>query len=70
MLTYITIGTNDLQRAVAFYDAIFNVLGYSRLPAWTEDWAMWGDENNPDEGFSFCNHSMMYNRIYGNLKIL
>ncbi|HHT2691564.1 TPA: VOC family protein, partial [Enterobacter asburiae] len=54
MLTYITIGTNDLQRAVAFYDAIFNVLGYSRLPAWTEDWAMWGDENNPDEGFSFC----------------
>ena len=50
MLTYITIGTNDLQRAVAFYDAIFNVLGYSRLPAWTEDWAMWGDEKNPDEG--------------------
>ncbi|BEK74207.1 VOC family protein [Enterobacter asburiae] len=54
MLTYITIGTNDLQRAAAFYDAIFNVLGYSRVPAWTEDWAMWGDENNPDEGFSFC----------------
>ncbi|MBL5910567.1 VOC family protein [Enterobacter asburiae] len=54
MLTYITIGTNELQRAVAFYDAIFSVLGYSRLPAWTEDWAMWGDENNPDEGFSFC----------------
>ena len=54
MLTYITIGTNDLQRAAAFYDAIFNVLGYSRLPAWTEDWAMWGDEKNPDEGFSFC----------------
>ena len=54
MLTYITIGTNDLQRAAAFYDAIFKVLGYSRLPAWTKDWAMWGDENNPDEGFSFC----------------
>ena len=54
MLTYITIGTNDLQRAAAFYDAIFNVLGYSRVPAWTEDWAMWGDENNPEEGFSFC----------------
>jgi catechol 2,3-dioxygenase-like lactoylglutathione lyase family enzyme len=52
MLTYITIGTNDLQRAAAFYDAIFNVLGYSRLPAWTEDWAMWGDENNPDEGLA------------------
>ena len=54
MLTYTTIGTNDLQRAAAFYDAIFKVLGYSRLPAWTENWAMWGDENHPDEGFSFC----------------
>ena len=54
MLTYITIGTNDLQRAAAFYDAIFKVLGYSRLPAWTKDWAMWGGENKPDEGFSFC----------------
>lgn len=47
-------GTNDLQRSEDFYDAIFNVLGYSRQPAWTEGWAMWGDDNNPDEGFSFC----------------
>ncbi|TBO73891.1 VOC family protein, partial [Klebsiella quasipneumoniae subsp. similipneumoniae] len=47
MLAYITIGTNDFQRSVDFYDAIFNVLGYSRLPAWTESWAMWGDKNNP-----------------------
>lgn len=43
MLAYITIGTNDFQRAVNFYDAIFNVLGYSRLPAWTDSWAMWGN---------------------------
>lgn len=54
MLTYITMGTNDLQRSVDFYDAIFNVLGYSRQPAWTEGWAMWGEDNNPDEGFSLC----------------
>ena len=54
MLAYITIGTNHFQRSVNFYDAVFNVLGYSRLPAWTEGWAMWGDENNPGEGFSFC----------------
>lgn len=54
MLTYITMGTNDLQRSEDFYDAIFNVLGYSRQPAWTEGWAMWGEDNNPDEGFSFC----------------
>lgn len=54
MLSYITIGTNNFQRAVDFYDAVFNVLGYSRLRAWTEDWAVWGDANNPDETFSFC----------------
>ncbi|WP_437891265.1 VOC family protein [Phytobacter sp. V91] len=54
MLTYITIGTNNFQRAANFYDAVFKVLGYVRLPAWSEDWAMWGDENNPDEGFCFC----------------
>ena len=42
MLPYITIGTNNFQRSVDFYDAIFKVLGYSRLPAWTESWAMWG----------------------------
>ncbi len=27
MLAYITIGTNNFQRAVDFYDAIFKVLG-------------------------------------------
>ncbi|CAH3495251.1 hypothetical protein AI2719V1_1926, partial [Enterobacter cloacae] len=54
VLAYITIGTNDFQRAVNFYDAIFNVLGYSRLPAWTDSWAMWGNENHPDDEFSFC----------------
>lgn len=54
MLTYITIGTNDLERCVKFYDAVFKVPGYSRLPAWTEGWAMWGDENDRDEMFTFC----------------
>ena len=54
MLAYITIGTNDFQRAVNLYDAIFNVLGYSRLPARTDSWAMWGNENHPDDEFSFC----------------
>ena len=54
MLTYITLGTNDFQRSVDFYDAILTVLGCSRLPAWTEGWAMWGDENTPDEEFRFC----------------
>lgn len=42
MLTYITIGTNDLQRSVDFDDAVFKALDDSRLPARTEGWAMWG----------------------------
>lgn len=48
MLSYIPPGTKNFQRAADFYDAVFNVPGYSRLPAWTEDRAMWGDKNNPD----------------------
>lgn len=54
MLAYITTGTNNFQRSVDFYNALFDVLGYERQPAWTEGWAMWGKGKNPDEGFSFC----------------
>ncbi len=31
MIGYTTIGTNDLQRAMAFYDALFSSVGISRL---------------------------------------
>ena len=31
MIGYITVGTNDLLRATAFYDKLFDVLGGSRL---------------------------------------
>ncbi|MEM1413179.1 MAG: VOC family protein [Pseudomonadota bacterium] len=31
MIGYVTVGTNDLQRAVAFYDALFAELGGSRF---------------------------------------
>lgn len=31
MIGYITLGTNDLPRAAAFYDALFAPLGYKRL---------------------------------------
>lgn len=31
MLNYITVGTNDLARAGAFYDAVLGALGYARL---------------------------------------
>ncbi|MFN3824220.1 MAG: VOC family protein [Pseudorhodobacter sp.] len=52
MLLYTTVGTNDLPRAVAFYDAIFDVLGHARLPDWADGWAAWGEDY--DAGFSFC----------------
>lgn len=52
MLMYTTIGTNNLDRMVTFYDAIFAELGVSRIPSWAEGWATWGEPLG--EGFSFC----------------
>ncbi len=52
MLIYITVGTENLERAEVFYDAIFAVLKQPRQPAWTEGWASWG--GNLERGFSFC----------------
>jgi len=52
MLLYTTLGTNDLPRAVVFYDAVFAVLGHARLPDWADGWAAWGQDY--DKGFSFC----------------
>lgn len=31
MIGYITVGTNDIQRAAAFYDKLFDAMGGSRL---------------------------------------
>lgn len=52
MLLYTTLGTNDLTRAIRFYEAIFTVLGQPRLPDWADGWAGWGKDY--DAGFSFC----------------
>jgi catechol 2,3-dioxygenase-like lactoylglutathione lyase family enzyme len=46
MFTYITLGTNNLSRAITFYDALLAPLGLSRCVTqgeedWT-DWAGWG----------------------------
>jgi catechol 2,3-dioxygenase-like lactoylglutathione lyase family enzyme len=32
VLSHITLGTNDKQRAAGFYDAVLGVLGFTRLP--------------------------------------
>ncbi len=41
MIAYTTVGTNDLARASAFYDALFAPLGYQRLLA-SERGVAWG----------------------------
>jgi catechol 2,3-dioxygenase-like lactoylglutathione lyase family enzyme len=46
MFTYITLGTNNLARAVRFYDATMATLGWRRCdtrdePDW-DDWVGWG----------------------------
>ena len=45
MIGYVTIGTNDLGRAVAFYDKVLSELGASRLYA-TDRMAAWGTSKN------------------------
>lgn len=54
MILYTTVGTNDLPRAIRFYDAIFTALGQARLPAWAEGWAGWGKDYDSGYGFWVC----------------
>lgn len=38
MISYTTLGTNDMQRSIAFYDAVFATIGGTRTdtsPTWT-----------------------------------
>ncbi len=51
MLSYITIGINNFQRAVDSGRG-FKFLAYSRLRVRAEDSAVWGDENKPDEALA------------------
>ena len=41
MFSHITIGTGDLARAVAFYDAALAPLGIERVPSKYGTWAAW-----------------------------
>ena len=46
MFTYVSLGTNDLDRATRFYDAVLEPLGLKRCDTWGEpnwdDWVGWG----------------------------
>jgi catechol 2,3-dioxygenase-like lactoylglutathione lyase family enzyme len=42
MFTHVTVGTNDLARARAFYDAVLGPLGYKRLKDLGDRGSCWG----------------------------
>ena len=50
MISYTTLGTNDMDRAIAFYDAVFATIGGERAttsPTWT------GYQKRGDRGMFF-----------------
>ena len=54
MLLYVTLGTNDLARAVRFYDPVMAALGVARAPDWTEGWAGWGSSYDNGTSIWLC----------------
>ena len=50
MFSHLTIGTHDLARAVAFYDAVLAPLGIERVSSQYENWAAW---QRPGEAAKF-----------------
>lgn len=43
MIGYTSLGTADLARSVAFYDALFDELGAKQVMAF-DDFIVWGDD--------------------------
>ena len=41
MFSHVTIGTNNITRAVVFYDAVLAPLGIDRVPSKYPNWAAW-----------------------------
>jgi catechol 2,3-dioxygenase-like lactoylglutathione lyase family enzyme len=50
MFSHLTVGTHDLVRAAAFYDAVLSPLGIERVPGKYENWAAW---QRPGEAAKF-----------------
>jgi catechol 2,3-dioxygenase-like lactoylglutathione lyase family enzyme len=43
MATHVAVGTNDLAKALAFYDAVRTPLGYKRLKDLEDRGSCWGE---------------------------
>ncbi|WP_273692365.1 VOC family protein [Ketogulonicigenium vulgare] len=52
MLSYTTVGTNNMPEAIRFYSAIFEVLDQLPRPGWTNEWVSWGSQLK--DGYAFC----------------
>jgi catechol 2,3-dioxygenase-like lactoylglutathione lyase family enzyme len=52
MIGYVTVGTNDMPRAAAFYDALFGAIGAARMME-MERYIAWGVAQDKP-GFSIC----------------
>lgn len=53
MISYITIGTDDLEKAMAFYDPVFATLGHGKL--WVQGtWAGYGPEGDDHGTILLC----------------
>lgn len=51
MIGYVTLGTADIARGAAFYDAVAKVLGFGRMMD-EETFIAWGDFEGPGAGLS------------------
>jgi catechol 2,3-dioxygenase-like lactoylglutathione lyase family enzyme len=43
MIGYVTVGTNDLEKAVAYYDALFGSVGIGRIMEQPDYFIVWGE---------------------------
>ena len=50
MIGYTSVGTNDLERATAFYDALFEVVGGTRMMS-DETFVVWSSEMEASGAF-------------------
>jgi catechol 2,3-dioxygenase-like lactoylglutathione lyase family enzyme len=46
MIGYVTLGTNDLERATVFYDSVLSEIGAKRLDE-TDRYVFWGKRSGP-----------------------
>lgn len=49
MFSHVTIGTHDLSRAIAFYDAVLAPLGIERVASKYSTWAAWQRPGEPEK---------------------